>query len=191
MTQHKHIHYLNITEFTRYCSEWTWNNYKLIPTRLTNTFPWLSFLYNFFFLYRDCTHRIIFCQLNILEHKEKKNVHEVQKLPWLFQGWRKDGVFCNRGNPVYHIKCVHKKREQANKCQNTNIFPLDLTFIIPIYMIHIHTEKVSAGGAGGGSLWNKFSRTGSFHFLCLYRHFSKHKYSNTIKAQTIQSQQLQ
>lgn len=46
-----------------------------------------------------------------------------------------------------------KKGTVSNKYQNTDVFPLDLTFIIPIYIIHIHTEKVSAwGGRGGGKV---------------------------------------
>lgn len=49
---------------------------------------------------------------------------------------------------LYITSNVFIKKEKTNKYQNTNIFPLDLTFIIPIYMIHIHTEKVSAWGGG-------------------------------------------
>lgn len=41
-----------------------------------------------------------------------------------------------------------KKGTVSNKYQNTDISPLVLTFIIPIYIIHIHTEKVSAWGGG-------------------------------------------
>lgn len=64
-----------------------------------------------------------------------------------------------------------KKGTVSNKYQNTDMSPLVLTFIIPIYIIHIHTEKVSAWGPGQSSLWNKFLRTDSLHFLYLYRHF--------------------
>lgn len=130
-------------------------------------------------LYRDCTHIVLFCQWNILEHKQK-NIHALQKFPWLFQGWRKDGVFCDRGNPVYHIKCVHKKGKGKQIPKYQHFSPW-----FDIYYSYIHdsyTYRESQCLGGQSSLWNKFLRTGSLHFLCLYRHLSKHKYSNTIKA---------
>lgn len=144
----------------------------------------------FFFLYRDCTHRIIFCQLNILEHKEKKMYMKYRNCHDFSRDGEKMEFSVTVGTLYITSNVFIKKGNRRTNAKIPTFFPL-IWHLLFLYTWFIYIQRKSVLGGGGVPLWNKFSRTGSFHFLCLYRHFSKHKYSNTIKAQTIQSQQLQ
>jgi len=68
-----------------------------------------------------------------------------------FPGMEKRWEFSVTVGTLYITSNVFiKKGNRRTNAKIPTFFPLDLTFIIPIYTIHIHTEKVSAWGEGRG-----------------------------------------
>jgi len=111
-----------------------------------------------------------------------------------FPGMEKRWEFSVTVGTLYITSNVFiKKGNRRTNAKIPTFFPLDLTFIIPIYTIHIHTEKVSAWGEGRGH--KALSETSSqeqvpFTSCVFIDTFLNIRTSNTITAQTIQSQKL-